>query len=310
MEKGDVIELTYDAWIADTNELFDTTNEETAKKNKIYDEKTKYKPLITIVGADRAIKGLDNSLLNASVGNEYKVEIPHTEAYGERDPKLVELFSIQEFRRQQIAPQPGMQVTLRNKVGTIIGVSAGRVRVDFNKPLAGKRLRYEYKVTKKIEDVPQKIDAVISMHYTKGGDFKTHLTEKTATITIPNTCKYDNEWFLVKYVIANDILEYANIEKVHFIEEYVKKTEEKKETEKKETKEPKETETKETETKEKAKEEKKEEKKEEVNDKADSEEKKEEAKKDETKKEKNEKGEVKETKGQKTTSKKERKEDA
>jgi FKBP-type peptidyl-prolyl cis-trans isomerase 2 len=286
MEKGDVIELTYDAWIADTNELFDTTNEETAKKNKIYDEKTKYKPLLIIVGAERAVKGLDNSLLKASVGNDYKVEIPHTEAYGERDPKLVELFSIQEFRRQQIVPQIGVQVKLRNKVGTIIGVSAGRVRVDFNKPLAGKKLRYEYKITKKIENVDQKIDAIISMHYTKGGEFKKHLTEKTATITIPNTCKYDNEWLLVKYVIANDILEYANIEKVHVIEEYLKKTEEKKEIEKKETGEK-----------------VKEGKKEEVKEKPELEE-----KKDETKKEKSEKGEVRETKGQKTSSKKGRKE--
>ncbi|MFA5772484.1 MAG: FKBP-type peptidyl-prolyl cis-trans isomerase [Thermoplasmata archaeon] len=281
MKKGDLIEMTYDAWIADTNELFDTTNEETAKKNKVHDEKTKYKPLFIIVGADRVIKGLDNSLLNASVGNEYKVEIPHTEAYGERDPKLVELFSIQEFRRQQIVPQIGMQVTLKNKVGTIIGVSAGRVRVDFNKPLAGKKLRYEYKVTKNIEDIDQKVDAIISMHYTKGGDFKKQLTEKTVTITTPNTCKYDNEWFLVKYVIANDILEYANIEKVHFVEEYAKKIEEKKETEKKETKE--------TETKEEAKEEKKDE-----------------TKKEDTKKE----GESKETKKQKAPSKKEHKESA
>lgn len=286
MEKGDIIELTYDAWIADTNELFDTTNEENAKKNKIYDEKTKYKPLLTIVGAERVIKGLDNSLLNATIGNEYEIEIPHIEAYGERDPKLVELFSMQEFRRQQVVPQIGMQITIKNRVGTIIGVSAGRVRVDFNKPLAGKKLKYKYKITKKIEDVHQKIDAIISMYYTKGGDFKSHLTEKTVSITIPNTCKYDNEWFLVKYLIANDILEYAKMDRAHFIEEYVKKTEEAKETEKTKTKE---ADT--ADTKEEAKEETKEEKEE---------------KKGETKKEKEiEKEEnVKETKEQNATSKK------
>jgi len=247
MEKNDVVYMEYDVWVKESNELVETTHEELAKKEKLYDEKIKYKPVPVVVGVGRVIKGLDNSLLNAEVGKEYDVEILPSEAYGERDPKLVEIFSMHEFRRRKITPEVGAEVNLKDKTGIITSVTSGRVRVDFNKRFAGRTLRYRYRIVKKAEN-DEKINAIIDMHYGNAKGFEVKTDGNEVMIKLPDECKYDQRWPLAKYGIVSDLREYAKINRIKFVEEYVKKeneeikTEEKGEEEKtKETKTEKET---------------------------------------------------------------------
>ncbi len=232
MQKNDIVYIEYDVWVKESGKLVETTHEETAKKEKIYNEKQKYKTVPVVVGTDRVIKGFDKSLLNAEIGKEYDIEIPASEAYGERDPKLVEIFSMHEFRRRKITPEIGAEVNLKNKTGIITSVTAGRVRVDFNKRFAGRTLRYKYKIVKKVEE-KEKVNAIIEMHYQNPESFDIKLNEKEVTIKLPDECKYDQVWPLSKYSIVHDLREYAELEKIMFIEEYLKKEkEEKKEQEK------------------------------------------------------------------------------
>ena len=227
MEKNDIVYMEYDVWTKESNELVETTHEEQAKNGNIHDEKIKYKPVPVVVGVGRVIKGLDNSLLNAEVGKEYDVEILPSEAYGERDSKLVEIFSLHEFRRRKITPEVGAEVNLKNKTGIITSVTAGRVRVDFNKRFAGKTLRYKYKIVRKAEK-DEKTNAVIEMHYENPKDFEVKTDGDEVTIKLPDVCKYDQGWFLAKYSIVSDLRDYAEIRKVKFVEEYVKKEKEEK----------------------------------------------------------------------------------
>ncbi|MDI6917209.1 MAG: FKBP-type peptidyl-prolyl cis-trans isomerase [Thermoplasmatales archaeon] len=227
MEKNDIVYMEYDVWLKESNELAETTHEEIAKKEKLYDEKTKYKPVPVIVGVGKVVKGLDNSLLNAEVGKEYDVEIPPSEAYGERDPKLVEIFSLHEFRRRKITPEVGAEVNLKDKTGIITSVTSGRVRVDFNKRFAGRTLRYRYRIVRKAEN-DEKISAIIDMHYGNAINFEVKTDGDEVTIKLPDECKYDQRWPLAKYGIVSDLREYAKISRVRFVEEYIKKEKEEK----------------------------------------------------------------------------------
>ena len=50
-------------------------------------------------------------------------------------------------------------------------------------------------------------------------------------IVLPDVCKYDEEWFLSKYRVVSDLRELLDMTSIRFVEEYVKKKEEKKEGE-------------------------------------------------------------------------------
>lgn len=233
MEKGDIVYLEYDAWIKESSKLVETTDVQKAKENNIYNEKLKYGPVAIVVGIGNVIKGLDNSLLKAEIEKGYEVEIPPLEAYGERDPKIVEIFSIHEFRRQKIVPEVGMEVNIKNRLGTITAVTAGRVRVDFNHKLAGKTIRYKYRITKKASSSEEKVRAVIDTYYGNVDIFEIKIEAQDAIIKLPDSCKYDPKWFAVKYRIVSDLREYAKLEKIKFFEEYVKTEKEEKKEEKK-----------------------------------------------------------------------------
>ncbi len=240
MEKGDIIRWEYDAWIVEdgNEELFDTTNEELAKEHGIHDPTVKYGPMYSIVGAGRLIKGIEEELMQAEIGKEYIVTILPENAYGERDPKLVKIHSYREIARKvaerdrNAVPQVGMEVVIDNKRGKIITVTPGRVVVDYNHPLAGKTLKYRFKILEKVEGEVNKIKAILEMDYGKDVDkFKIEISDEDIIIEVPDICKYDSSWSIAKYMIVGDIRDYVANKNIKFVEVYEKKEEKKDEKE-------------------------------------------------------------------------------
>ncbi|MCK4756954.1 MAG: FKBP-type peptidyl-prolyl cis-trans isomerase, partial [Thermoplasmata archaeon] len=228
--EGDIITLDMDAWVINqdgSEELFETTNEELAKKEDIFEENAKYRPLTTIVGAGRVITGLDKSFEGAEIGKKITVEIPPEEGDGDWDPSLVEVHSLREFSKDEAYPVPGMEITFKKKTGRIITVMSGRVRIDFNLPLAGKTSKFEYTISKKAKTPEEKTLAIIAMDYGDSGDFKVSKSGDMMEITLPEACKYDQNWFVFKYRVVGDLREHVGAKTIRFVEEYVKKEEKK-----------------------------------------------------------------------------------
>jgi len=243
MEKGDIVYVEYDAYADD--KLFDTTHEEMARENDLYDEDQKYGPMPTIIGGGRLVKGFEKALIEARIEDEKDVVFGGDDGFGKRDPRLVETLSIREFRRNRIEPQVGIEVNIRKRKGTIIAVTAGRVIVDFNNPLAGKELKYHFKIVEKVEDIEKKTNAIIQMYYKSYEGFKISSNEDSVDVELPEICKSDQRWFLIKFGVVADLKDYAKINKLRFVESYVEeekkpevKTEEKKPEVKTEEKKP------------------------------------------------------------------------
>ena len=233
IKSGDIVLAEFDAWIVEPNELFDTTNEALAKENNIHNEKMVYGPQPLIVGKGRLFPGLDQSMLKAEIGKEYELVIPPEKGAGPRDPKLVELHPIREFLKQEIEPRVGLEVTVKNKPAIITAVTAGRVRVDFNNRLAGRTLRYKYKIVEMPTKPVDIVKLLLKMSYGTNEGFEIQHHGKTFNIKLPDACKYDQRWLLVKYRVVTDIREVAGAETIQFVEEYVKPEEKKEEAKEK-----------------------------------------------------------------------------
>ena len=222
IEAGDLVLAEFDGWIQESDELFDTTDESLAKEKEIFDEKMVYGAQPLIVGKERLFPGLDEHMLKAEIGKEYEVVIPPEKAAGPRDPKLVELHPMREFLRQDIEPQVGMEVTVRNRRATIIAMTAGRVRIDFNNKLAGRTLRYKYKVVSKPKKPKEIVEHLLKMSYGTSEGFEVEHHGKDYKLTLPDACKYDQKWLLAKYRVVTDLREVLDAGTVSFVEEYTK----------------------------------------------------------------------------------------
>src|SRR3989454_9964925 len=173
--KGDIIWIDYEGWILNPNgarTLFDTTREEVAKKEGKLEEKKVYAEFPIIVGHGRILPGLDEALIGAEIGKDTTIRIPPEKGAGERDPKLVELHPLREFLKQEIHPDVGMEVSLGGRKGTITQVTGGRVRIDYNNPLAGRTLEYTFRVMKKADTIEEKLRAILEMDYGLPDQFK------------------------------------------------------------------------------------------------------------------------------------------
>ena len=232
IKAGDVVLADFEAWIQESNELYDTTSEALAKEHDLYNEKITYGPQPLIVGKGRLFPGLEESMLKAEVGKEYEVVIPSEKAAGPRDPKLVELHPLREFLKQEIEPRVGLEVTVKNKPAIITAVTAGRVRLDFNNRLAGRTLRYKYKIVEKPTKPIDVVKLLLKMSYGSPEGFEIEHHGKNFKVKLPDACKYDQKWLLTKFRFVTDMREVLGAETITFLEEYAKP--EKKEEEKKE----------------------------------------------------------------------------
>jgi|SRR3989344_6162300 len=179
LKEKDFVEIEYTGRLEDDSRLFDTTDESLAKKEKIYSSKTKYGPITICIGESQILKGIDNELIGKETNKEYTFTLTPENAFGSKNPKLLQLVSQNSFKSQKIMPYPGLQINIDGLMGIVRTVTPGRVIVDFNHPLSGKKVTYHIKVLKKITDPKEQLDSFMSFVIR---EFKTEIKNDEAII--------------------------------------------------------------------------------------------------------------------------------
>lgn len=236
MNNGDIVKFDYELWIVENEKktLVETTMEETAKANGIYDPNGKYNPMTVFIGKKMLIQAFEDSIVNAEVGKEVELTLEPEKAYGVRNNKLVKVHSFREFQKENVEPEVGKFVTLNKKTGKVIRVTPGRVVVDYNNPFAGKTLFYKYIVRAIVTELKDQISSIIEMRYGQDtSKFEININEDIQ-INLAESAKYKVEWATAKFGIVGDIREKTD-KTIKFIETYApeKKVEEKQTEEKK-----------------------------------------------------------------------------
>lgn len=228
LKNGDFILIDYVAKVKETGEIFDTTIEEIAKKERLYKEGEIYEPKLVVIGEGWVLKALDESLTKMEIGKKTSVEMPPEKAFGDRDPEKVKRVPLKHLTAKGITPRLGMRVEYNGKMATVRTIGAGRVLLDFNPPLAGKTLIYEVTVLKKLKTIKQKIIALIHRRIlvVEEAKFKLQIKEKTVSIEMPKESFYLEGIQLAKRGIALDIQKFfPKITTVQFIETFKAGTE-------------------------------------------------------------------------------------
>jgi len=215
MEKGDFVRINYVGKL-ESGEIFDLTFEDIAKKEGIYNPNVKYRPVPVVVGAGFVILGLDKAISEMKVGEKKTVEVNPSEAFGERDPKNVRVVPKNLFKNHNLEPKQGMVIDFSGVKGRVQSVSAGRVMVDFNNPLAGKKLKYELELMDKIENPDEKAKGILEFFGMDNA--KVAINGKIVDIEakLPDDLKMKISELVLKNVKIGD----EKVEKVRFIDVY------------------------------------------------------------------------------------------
>ncbi len=226
VKAGDFILLEMTGKAVETGDVFDTTDEELAKEEDIYDENRTYGPRLVVVGESYVLKGLDDKLPGLKLGESAEVEIPPEDAFGERNLDNVRTLPFRMLRSKGVNPVVGQQVEMDGRTAQVRSVGAGRVQLDYNHPLAGRKIVYEVKPTARHEGNEEKIRALIGRRFF-GIDlelFKIKLLKKKVRIEIPEEIFFGENIQIAKRGVAMDIHRYfEDVDEIEY-NEIIKRT--------------------------------------------------------------------------------------
>ena len=221
VNKGDFIMLEMTGTVEETGEVFETTDEEVARENGIYDEKRSYGPKLVIVGEGFVLRGLDERLPGTPFDEETVIEIPPEEAFGERNAADIQMIPYRILRSKGVNPVIGAELEIDGRPAIVRSIGAGRVQVDYNHPLAGRRIIYKVKVPEYITNDKKKMEALIGRRFLgiETSEFALRKTKTKLRIGIPDKVFYSENIQIAKRGVALDILKYfPELEEIEFYE--------------------------------------------------------------------------------------------
>ena len=240
--KGSLILIDYTAKVKDSEEIFDTTIEEDAKKHSIHEPNVKYQPKLVSIGevSYPVLKGLDEALAKTTVGNKLTVEVTPDKGFGERDSGKVRMIPIRKLGEDAEKVSVGDTIEVDNKRGIIRFIGSGRVQIDYNHRYAGKTILYDVNVVKSLDSPHDKIDGILKNRLPlEDSKITFELKDKEVNITIPEEILRADGLQIMKHFIQLDIFKFVpSLEKVNFIETHLNKQNQTKKTETKEEKVP------------------------------------------------------------------------
>ena len=159
---GDFVRLAYTLRTADDGRVVDTTDAEVAEDAEIDTDEYEFEPRIIVIGAGHVFESVDDALIGQPVGASGTVEVTAAEAFGEYDDDEVRTVSANKIDEEN--RYPGAQVQIEGDQGRIITVVSGRARVDFNHPLAGEDLEYDYEILDLVDDREAQAKSLLGMY--------------------------------------------------------------------------------------------------------------------------------------------------
>jgi len=219
MDKGSIVKVSYTGRVE--GQLIETTDESVAKKEGAYNKNRQYKAANIVVGEGMILPGLDKALEEMKVGESRKMELKAKDAFGERSFKLIQLVPMRDFRKQNVNPLPGMVFEVEGRPAKVQSVSSGRVRVDFNHPLAGKPVEYEIKIESDAKTETEKVEFLLERAFKKVGiKFTASGTgdKKKIVVEIPTNAKADKLYKIMQMIFKVEAEKYLSVKDIEYRE--------------------------------------------------------------------------------------------
>lgn len=197
-KKNDFVEIDFVAKTVQ-GEVFDSTIKSELEK---IGSKMEAKPFVFSFGNGMFLKSVEDFLIDKNLG-KHEITLQPEDAFGNRDSSLIRLIPESVFKKHNVRPVAGYVFNFDGKLAKILSVNGGRVRVDFNNPLAGKVVIYEVEIKRKVEEINEKIKSLNDFFFRK--EFPFEIKDNKLILEVPKKMEKFVSLFKEKY---KDILDF------------------------------------------------------------------------------------------------------
>ena len=236
IEDGDFVRLEYTVRTqGEDGQVVDTTDRETAEEAGIDQEDYDFSPRTVVVGAGHVFQSVDDDLIGKEVGDSGTVEIPAAEAFGEFEPDQVRTVSADKIDEDD--RYPGARVTIDGEQGHVETIIGGRARVDFNHPLAGEDLEYDYEIVDVVDDREEQAKGMLQMYLQQAPEVWIETDVETEEVTVEDEegeetteteeveqrtlyieanqqMQMNQQWMFQKQQVAQDLMDRLDLDRV------------------------------------------------------------------------------------------------
>ena len=242
VQDGDFVRVAYTARTTEGNQLVDTTDEEVAEEEGVADQ-GEFEPRVITLGEQHLFPTVEEDIEGKEPGESGSVTVSAENAFGEYDESEVRTVSADKIPEDSM--RPGAQVDIDGEQGYLETIVGGRARVDFNHPLAGESVEYEYELLDEVEDTLERAEGLFGMFLDV--DLEMRLEEEeveetsveepddedgepeTVTETVEKTSLYiestpqlamNQQWMFQKQQIGGQVIDQTEIDRI-VIEEVI-----------------------------------------------------------------------------------------
>ncbi|MFQ3294565.1 MAG: FKBP-type peptidyl-prolyl cis-trans isomerase SlyD [Halobacteriales archaeon] len=245
LQDGEFVKLDYTARTVDEGTLVDTTHADVAEEEGVEDQDRDFEPRTLILGEQHIFEAVEEDVKGRELGESGSVIVPGEEAFGEYENDKVRTISAEKIDEDD--RYPGAQVQVDGEQGYVETVIGGRARVDFNHPLAGEDIEYEYEIVDVVEDRHERAKGLFRMYLEQDLEMwieseeveEEQLVEpdeaeaedeheeppepEYETVTVEKESLYveatpelamDQQWMFSKQQIAEDVMEKLDLDRV------------------------------------------------------------------------------------------------
>jgi len=161
LQAGDFITLAYTARTVESDRLVDTTDPEVAEEEGVDEEGQTFEPRTIVLGEGHIFDAVEEDIIGGEVGDSGSVVVPASDAFGEYDEDEVRTVSKDKIPEDD--RYPGAHVDIEGEHGHVETIIGGRARVDFNHPLAGDDIEYDYEIVGEVTDREEQAQGILGM---------------------------------------------------------------------------------------------------------------------------------------------------
>jgi FKBP-type peptidyl-prolyl cis-trans isomerase SlyD len=160
LQDGEFVRIAYTARTVDEGQLVDTTDEAVAEEEGVADQ-GEFEPRTIVLGEGHLFPAVEDDIRGKEIGDEGSVVVTAEEAFGAYDEEQVRTVSADKIDEDD--RYPGARVQIDGEGGVLETIIGGRARVDFNHPLAGKDIEYEYELLDTVEGDLEQARGLLNM---------------------------------------------------------------------------------------------------------------------------------------------------
>jgi FKBP-type peptidyl-prolyl cis-trans isomerase SlyD len=160
LQDGEFVQIGYTARTVEEGQLVDTTDESVAEEEGVAEE-GEFEPRVIVLGEGHLFPEVEDDIRGKEVGDEGSVVVTAEQAFGEYDEEKVRTVSADKIDEDD--RYPGARLQIDGEQGVLETIIGGRARVDFNHPLAGEDIEYDYEILDVVEGDLEQARGLLNM---------------------------------------------------------------------------------------------------------------------------------------------------